>query len=55
VFGLDRRVIGRALRVFSKWVRNLAVGVYDLMGMDDTIINRIAFGSVKELEELYQQ
>ena len=25
------------------------------MGMDDTIIDRIAFGGVKELEELYQQ
>jgi hypothetical protein len=23
--------------------------------MDDTITNRIAFGGVKELEELYQQ
>ena len=26
-----------------------------MMDMDDTIIDRIAFGSVKELEELYQQ
>jgi DNA polymerase-4 len=26
-----------------------------MMGMDDTIIDRIAFGGVKELEELYQQ
>jgi hypothetical protein len=25
-----------------------------MMGMDDTIIDRIAFGGVKELEELYQ-
>jgi DNA polymerase IV len=25
-----------------------------IMGMDDTIIDRIAFGGVKELEELYQ-
>jgi hypothetical protein len=79
---------------YKKWVRNLAVSVYDLiphqseqlemfsskshavaevmdqtndkygkfvitpalmMGMDDTIIDRIAFGGVKELEELYQQ
>jgi hypothetical protein len=24
-----------------------------MMGMDDTIIDRIAFGCVKELEELY--
>jgi hypothetical protein len=24
-----------------------------MMGMDDTIIDRIAFGGVKELEELY--
>jgi DNA polymerase-4 len=26
-----------------------------MMGMDDTIIDRIAFGGVKELEELYQE
>jgi DNA polymerase IV len=26
-----------------------------MMDMDDTIIDRIAFGGVKELEELYQQ
>jgi hypothetical protein len=26
-----------------------------MMGMDDTIIDRIAFGRVEELEELYQQ
>jgi hypothetical protein len=26
-----------------------------MMGMDNTIIDRIAFGRVKELEELYQQ
>jgi hypothetical protein len=26
-----------------------------MMGMDETIIDRIAFGDVKELEELYQQ
>jgi hypothetical protein len=26
-----------------------------MMGVDDTIIGRIAFGGVKELEELYQQ
>jgi hypothetical protein len=26
-----------------------------IMDMDDTIIDRIAFGGVKELEELYQQ
>jgi hypothetical protein len=25
-----------------------------MMGMDETIIDRIAFGGVKELEELYQ-
>jgi hypothetical protein len=26
-----------------------------IMGMDETIIDRIAFGGVKELEELYQE
>jgi DNA polymerase-4 len=26
-----------------------------MMGMDETIIDRIPFGGVKELEELYQQ
>ena len=26
-----------------------------MMGMNDTIIDQIAFGGVKELEELYQQ
>jgi hypothetical protein len=26
-----------------------------MMGMDDVILERIAFGGVKELEELYQQ
>ena len=26
-----------------------------MMGMNDTIIDRITFGGVKELEELYQQ
>jgi hypothetical protein len=26
-----------------------------MMGMDETIIDRIAFGGMKELEELYQQ
>jgi hypothetical protein len=26
-----------------------------MMGMDDTIIDRISFGGVKEIEELYQQ
>jgi hypothetical protein len=79
---------------YKKWVRNLAVSVYDLipapseqlelfasrahavaaamdkindtygefvitpalmMGMDETILDRIAFGGVKELEELYLQ
>jgi hypothetical protein len=29
--------------------------INDKMGMDDTIIDRIAFGGVKELEELYQE
>jgi DNA polymerase-4 len=94
-----REIYIKALRLlnqsgYAKWVRNLAVSVYDLiphqseqlemfasrshavaeamdrindkygefvitpalmMGMDDTIIDRIAFGGVKELEELYQQ
>jgi hypothetical protein len=26
-----------------------------MMGMDETILDRIGFGGVKELEELYQQ
>jgi hypothetical protein len=26
-----------------------------MLGIDDTIIDRIAFGGVKELEELYQE
>jgi hypothetical protein len=26
-----------------------------MMGMDESILDRIAFGGVKELEELYQQ
>jgi hypothetical protein len=26
-----------------------------MMGMDEVILDRIAFGGVKELEELYQQ
>jgi hypothetical protein len=26
-----------------------------MMGMDETILDRIAFGGVKELEEIYQQ
>jgi hypothetical protein len=26
-----------------------------MMGMDDVILDRIAFGGIKELEELYQQ
>ena len=26
-----------------------------IMGMDETIIDRISFGSVRKLEELYQQ
>jgi hypothetical protein len=26
-----------------------------MMGMDETIIDRITFGGVKELEELYQR
>jgi hypothetical protein len=26
-----------------------------MMGMDETIIDRISFGGVEELEELYQQ
>jgi hypothetical protein len=26
-----------------------------MMGVDDTIIDRVAFGGMKELEELYQQ
>jgi hypothetical protein len=26
-----------------------------MMGMDETILDQVAFGGVKELEELYQQ
>jgi hypothetical protein len=34
---------------------NLSLPHALMMGMDDTLIDRIAFGGVKELEELYQQ
>jgi hypothetical protein len=36
---------------YGEFVITLAL----MMGMDETIIDRIAFGGVKELEELYQQ
>ena len=32
---------------------DFAITLALMMGMDDTIIDRIAFGGVKELEELY--
>jgi hypothetical protein len=35
---------------YGEFVITLAL----MMGMDDTIIDRIAFGGVKDLEELYQ-
>jgi hypothetical protein len=36
-------------------IRRVCHYVALMMGMDETIIDRIAFGGVKELEELYQQ
>ncbi len=94
-----REIYLKALRLlnqsgYPKWVRNLAVSVYDLipqqseqlemfasrshavaeamdkindkwgefvitpalmMDMDDIILDRIAFGGVKELEEIYEE
>jgi hypothetical protein len=38
----------------GKWKNDVSSYAF-MMGMDETIIDRIAFGGVKELEELYQQ
>jgi hypothetical protein len=49
------------MRLLKQWTRSMTNSAYLsstpalMMGMDETIIDRIAFGGVKELEELYQQ
>jgi hypothetical protein len=49
------------MRLRKQWTKSMTSTVNSsstpalMMGMDDTILDRIAFGGVKELEELYQQ
>jgi hypothetical protein len=51
----------KSLRLLKQWTKsmihtaNLSSTPALIMGMDETIIDRIAFGGVKELEEIYQQ
>ena len=44
-----------AVQIFLLNLCRFVITLALMMGMDETILDRIAFGGVKELEELYQQ
>ncbi len=55
MFGSRPHAIAEAMDRINDKYGEFVITPALMMGMDDTIIDRIAFGGVKELEELYQQ
>jgi DNA polymerase-4 len=55
MFGSRPHAVAEAMDKINDKYSEFVITPALMMGMDDTIIDRIAFGGVKELEELYQQ
>jgi hypothetical protein len=55
LFGSCSHAVAEAMDKINDTYGEFVITPALMMGMDDTIIDRIAFGGVKELEELYQQ
>jgi hypothetical protein len=55
MFASRSHAVAKALDQINDKYSEFVITPALMMGMDDTIIDRIAFGGVKELEELYQQ
>jgi hypothetical protein len=55
MFASKSRAVAKAMDKINDTYGEFVITPALMMGMDDTIIDRIAFGGVKELEELYQQ
>jgi DNA polymerase-4 len=55
LFGSRSHAVAEAMDRINDKYREFVITPALMMDMDDTIIDRIAFGGVKELEELYQQ
>ena len=55
MFGSRSHAVAEAMDKINDKYGEFVITPALMMGMDDTIIDRIAFGGVKELEELYQQ
>jgi DNA polymerase-4 len=55
MFGTKSQAVSQAMDQINDKYGEFVITPALMMGMDDTIIDRIAFGGVKELEELYQQ
>jgi DNA polymerase-4 len=54
MFGSRSHAVARAMDKINDKYGDFTITPALMMSMDDTIIDRIAFGGVKELEELYQ-
>jgi DNA polymerase-4 len=55
MFGSRSHAVAQAMDKINDKYGEFVITPALMMGMDDTIIDQIAFGGVKELEELYQQ
>jgi DNA polymerase IV len=55
LFATKSRAVAKAMDKINDKYGEFVITPALMMEMDDTIIDRIAFGGVKELEELYQQ
>jgi DNA polymerase IV len=55
MFGSRSHAVAEAMDKINDKYGEFVITPALMMGMDETIIDRIAFGGVKELEELYQQ
>jgi hypothetical protein len=54
MFASRSRAVAAAMEEINDKCGEFVITPALMMGMDDIIIDRIAFGGVKELEELYQ-
>jgi DNA polymerase IV len=55
IFGSRSHAVAEAMDKINDKYGEFVITPALMMGMDETILDRIAFGGVKELEELYQQ
>jgi hypothetical protein len=55
MFSSRSRAVAEAMDKINDTYGEFVITPALMMGMDEVILDRIAFGGVKELEELYQQ